>query len=600
MTDFGLARRVEGGDDLTRSGVIVGSPPYMAPEQAAGDRRAVTTATDVYGLGAVLYWLLTGRPPFQGETAIEILDQVRGQAPEPPATLNSRVDRDLQTICLKCLEKDPPRRYASAEALADDLDRWLAGEPIAARPVGPTERARRWCRRNPVVAGLAASILVLLAAGLIGTVVGFVAIERQRAEAVRQRDQARIQREQARKAVDEMYTQVAEKWMGHEAGLKPLQKEFLQKALNYYLDFAGQQESDLATRLATAAAFRQVGAIQAALGESPAAAYDKAIAVYTEIIRLDSKRAEANNGRGMVWGYRRNHQKAIADYTEAIRLDPNSSSPYLNRGSARRESHEYDQGIADFTAGIRLVPKFADAYVGRGILHYRKNDYGSAIADYTEAMRLDPKLPRAYHERGNAWRARKDFSRAIADYTEAIRLDPNLTEPYVNRGIAWRTRKDYARALADFNEAIRLDPKQTRAYLTRGVAWREQKEFAKAIADFNENIRLDPGSSIAYVNRGIAWRGRKDYARAIADCTEAIRLDPKSTEAYLHRGIASRKTDDIPKAIADLDEAVRLAPKSAAAYRRGERPGAPRAVTTRPSPTTLKPSGSSRNRPRRT
>jgi WD40 repeat protein len=189
VTDFGLAKRLEGDSDLTRSGSILGSPPYMAPEQASGRMGAVTTATDVYGLGAVLYAMLTGRPPFQADSVVEILEQVKTCDVDPPSSLNRRVDRDLQTICLKCLDKNPQRRYHSAAELAAELDRWLGGEPIAARPVGWTERTWRWCRRNPVVSGLTTALAVLLVAGLIVLSVGMVVVARQRDDA---RDQRRI------------------------------------------------------------------------------------------------------------------------------------------------------------------------------------------------------------------------------------------------------------------------------------------------------------------------------------------------------------------------------------------------------------------------
>ena len=132
VTDFGLAKRVEGDSELTRSGAILGTPAYMAREQASGRRGSVTTSTDVYGLGAILYALLTGRAPFGGTTVMDTLEQVRERPPESPRKLNPRVPRDLDVICLKCLEKDPRRRYASADALAEDLRRWLAGEPIEA------------------------------------------------------------------------------------------------------------------------------------------------------------------------------------------------------------------------------------------------------------------------------------------------------------------------------------------------------------------------------------------------------------------------------------------------------------------------------------
>jgi tetratricopeptide (TPR) repeat protein/predicted Ser/Thr protein kinase len=184
VTDFGLAHPVEpGGGDLTHSGALVGTPSYMAPEQTKGVKGALTTATDVYGLGGILYALLTGRAPHAGSSLVETLDMVRDTPPEPPSKQNPHVPRDLEVICLKCLEKDPRRRYADAQAMADDLARWLDGRPIAARPVGPATRARMWCRRHPLPAALAA-LLVL------SVVAGFAAVTAQWRTAVRERNKA--------------------------------------------------------------------------------------------------------------------------------------------------------------------------------------------------------------------------------------------------------------------------------------------------------------------------------------------------------------------------------------------------------------------------
>src|SRR5204862_1377283 len=129
-----------------------------------------------YALGAILYVLLTGKPAFQGDTPLEVLDQVKNREPEPPRRINPHVDGDLETICRKCLEKEPARRYSSAEVLADDLGRWLKGEPIHARPVTRRERVLRWCRRNPLLAALSSTIAILVVAGVVGLIISLVLI----------------------------------------------------------------------------------------------------------------------------------------------------------------------------------------------------------------------------------------------------------------------------------------------------------------------------------------------------------------------------------------------------------------------------------------
>ena len=166
ITDFGLAKQIESVGDLTLSGAIIGTPQYMAPEQAAGKSKQVTTAADVYSLGAILYELLTDQPPFRADTPLETMRRVVEEEPKRPSSIHQRVDRELETICLKCLQKSPAQRYGSAEALAEDLERWLRQEPIRARRASTWERAGKWARRSPARAAL---VLVSVAA-----VAGFV------------------------------------------------------------------------------------------------------------------------------------------------------------------------------------------------------------------------------------------------------------------------------------------------------------------------------------------------------------------------------------------------------------------------------------------
>jgi WD40 repeat protein len=180
LVDFGLAKLVnEERTQFTLSGAVLGTPNYMAPELASGGAAHATTAADIYSLGAILYELLAGKAPFQAPTAVEIWRRALEEEPENPASHNRHVDADLATIALRCLEKEPQRRYASARALAEDLERWRAGEPIAARPVGAGAKFWRWCRRKPSLAGLALTAIALAFAGVIGVSTQWRRAERQ-------------------------------------------------------------------------------------------------------------------------------------------------------------------------------------------------------------------------------------------------------------------------------------------------------------------------------------------------------------------------------------------------------------------------------------
>jgi hypothetical protein len=186
ITDFGLAKQAS--SHLTASGAVMGTPSYMAPEQAEG-KKQITPATDVYALGAILYECLTGRPPFKAATPLDTILQALSEEPVPPRRLQPTIPKDLETICLKCLHKDPNRRYLRAADLAADLRAYLEDRPITARPVGQWERAQRWCRRNPVIAGLAGALLFALIAGLASITLLYFRAEDQAAMARQERDE---------------------------------------------------------------------------------------------------------------------------------------------------------------------------------------------------------------------------------------------------------------------------------------------------------------------------------------------------------------------------------------------------------------------------
>ncbi len=207
VADFGLAKMVRDDSHLTMTGQVLGTPAYMPPEQAAGKSLDVGPEADIYSVGAILYCLLTGRPPFQAATSAETLRQVLEQEPVSPRQLNRVVGRDLETICLKCLQKEPSRRYAAAEDLARDLGHWLAGEPIEARPVGRPERLWRWCRRNPAKALLVAAVFLSLALGTaISTYFAWMANQKaDLAEASKEQEQEARRLAEGRLYVDEIH-----------------------------------------------------------------------------------------------------------------------------------------------------------------------------------------------------------------------------------------------------------------------------------------------------------------------------------------------------------------------------------------------------------
>lgn len=227
ITDFGLAKRIDGDSKQTATGQLLGTPSFMPPEQAIGDKDNVGVRSDVYALGGLLYSMLTGRPPFRAESAVATVMQVINDEPVPPRHLNAAIDRDLETICLKCLEKNPHARYATAGEVGAECERFLSGHPIHARPIGALARGGRWCRRNPIVAALAASVVVAL---LLGTVVStYYAIQSNNNLSL-VREQKKIAEANALKA------EQSEKKAVGQAALLKAQTALLQKSIHSYMN----------------------------------------------------------------------------------------------------------------------------------------------------------------------------------------------------------------------------------------------------------------------------------------------------------------------------------------------------------------------------
>jgi tetratricopeptide (TPR) repeat protein len=336
ITDFGLAKRLEPDTGHTRTGAVLGTPSYMAPEQAEGMTHAIGPAADIYSLGAVLYDLVTGRPPFRGNSVLETLEQVRTIEPVPPSRLQTGLPRDLETICLKCLQKEPHKRYATAGDMAADLGRFLGGEPIRARPIPGWERAWKWARRRPATAALiVVSVLALTGFGVGGTAWAIEAnalradadrerdfawdqkkkAEARREEAERERrraeeneqlakeKQAEAERERRRAAanfrdrlaaVQQMLTRVGQERLANEPRMDVVRRDLLEKALAFHQRALHAQTEDPELRWEAGQAYIHVADIQEQLGRPERAeeAYKQAVALLSKLAQDFSDRPE--------------------------------------------------------------------------------------------------------------------------------------------------------------------------------------------------------------------------------------------------------------------------------------------------------------------
>jgi serine/threonine protein kinase/tetratricopeptide (TPR) repeat protein len=372
VTDFGLAR-FQGEGSLTAPGDLLGTLRYMSPEQASADHAVVDRRTDVYSVGATLYELATLRPVFEGSDRQELLRRIAQEEPRRPRAVQPAVPRDLETIVLKAVAKDPSARYATAQDLADDLGRFLDDRPILARRPGPLERSARWAGRHATALAI---VVPLLAATVLALGVAFGLVLAKQAEIERAHLVARQRGDEARRAVDEMYTQVAENWLKGQPRLQPLQRAFLLRALEYYQAFSRERDADPAVRAAAGVAAFRVGEIQRALGNPADAerAYRQAIAVLEAIPRRAAG-ADVLEWLSMSYG---GLGQLLA---EADRLP--EARPVLDRGVELTRS--LASRIPESPAGL---PHLAAAYHRLGLLLRLVQRDAEAQAAYRKTIEL--------------------------------------------------------------------------------------------------------------------------------------------------------------------------------------------------------------------
>jgi tetratricopeptide (TPR) repeat protein len=339
IADFGLAKRLDAQTAATQTGTVLGTPAYMAPEQAGGKVREVGPAADVWALGALLYECLTGRPPFSGPTPTDTLLRVLSDEPPPPRKLNPAVPRDLETIALKCLRKQSHRRYASAAELADDLRRFLQGEPIRARPRSLAERL--WHRRRRLRAtGLALLVLVLLGVGTYA-LLGW------------------RQERQDNAAFDEALAR----------GMKQFDDGKATEAVASFTEALRLRPDSLA--------LTQRGTVYGTLGDN-----NRALADFAEALRLNPENALAYRRRGWVFLTLRRYEDAVADLSKSTRLDPDQALAWRLRASAYAALGRWSDAKADGDTAVRLAPDDVLAYHLLSIVHAAQGQWAEAVSDF--------------------------------------------------------------------------------------------------------------------------------------------------------------------------------------------------------------------------
>jgi serine/threonine-protein kinase len=612
ITDFGLAKRLNSEQSQTQAGAIMGTPSYMAPEQAGGKNTAIGPAADVYALGAILYELLTGRPPFKGATHLDTLEQVRHQDPVPPSRLQAKVHRDLETICLKCLQKEPRQRYASAEALAEDLGRFLAGEPIRARPVGRLEKAFKWVKRRPAVAALwAAGVSAVLLAGG-----GWAWLERQAAER-RARDAELRAREAQRAARLRQGVAAAlsraidlrqqARWGAARAVLDQVQAQ-LHEAPADLRRRVEQAQADLrlvgrldAARLKAAswvqdhfdhvagerdyvAAFRAAGLGQPGEEVQTVAARVRRSSVRQQLmaaldhwawLTLDQQRrawllAVARQADPDVGRNRLRDPGLWQDRAALERLARQAQvaqwSPPLLTTLAKVLIGAGANAVPLLTAAQRRYPQdfWLNFELGHA-LHERKQA-GEAVSYYRAALALRPHTAIVWNNLGAALQDKGDLDGAFACYHQALALEPKFALAHNNLGWALDNKGQRDRAIACWEKALALDPKLAWTHHNLGTVLHGKGDLDGAIACYQKALAIDPKNAKTHTNLGQALDAKGQRDGAIACYHKALALDPNFAPAHHNLGLALQNKGQLAQAIACFEKALALNPKDATAH----------------------------------
>jgi serine/threonine-protein kinase len=562
IADFGLARHLDAGPALTLSGTRVGTPSYMAPEQALGKRHVMGPAADIYALGAILYELLTGRPPFRGETAAETELQVIYQEPVPPSRLNARVPRDLETICLKCLHKEPRRRYATAAALAGDLRRFQRGESIAARPVGLLERFGKWVRRRPAVAALLGATMFFTTASIGGAL--WLAVQKaQRRQAVEGdlREVADLQR-QARWTDARAALQRADARL-NGGGASDLRQQFDQarrdldlvieldrirlsrvtsgslvfyrtKADRDYAEAFGdsglarvQDPPDLAAARVQASAVRV--ALMAALDDWAVCATDKD--------RRDWLLAVARQADPDPQGWRDRIRDpaswedpaALAELAKAVPVSAQSVPLLLALGE------RLGAAGGDPTAFLKRVQKahpadfWANLILGDALLATAPVEAGGY---YRAALASRPEAAVAYTALGDALKMQKLRDEAIEYYRRAVQMDPTYARGHTNLGNILNDAGRMEEAIACYRRALEADPNYAWAHLGLANTLRDAQRMDEALEHFRRHHALDPTNPYVedLLRADRVRQGRGEEVRL--EWKKALEADPPGHDAW--------------------------------------------------------------------